>query len=92
MYVIYCPSLLIEDITQMWQDACHIWKYYIIKCYKILVIFAYTVISLTDNIQICWFVKKQGHTSYENIYQLLLLNVKNESNQWMSDSYADVKW
>ncbi len=22
----------------MWQNACHIWKYYIIKCYKMLVI------------------------------------------------------
>ncbi len=31
--------MLIEDITQMWQDACHIWKYHIIKCYKMLVIF-----------------------------------------------------
>ncbi len=27
-----------EDITQIWQDACHIWKYYIIMCYKMLVI------------------------------------------------------
>ncbi len=30
---------LIEDMAQMWQDACHIWKYYILKCYKMLVIF-----------------------------------------------------
>ncbi len=34
-----CPLVLIADITQMWQDACHIWKYYIKKCYKMLVIF-----------------------------------------------------
>ncbi len=25
----------------MWKDACHIWKYYIIKYYKMLVIFTY---------------------------------------------------
>ncbi len=36
-----CPLVLIEDITQMWQDACHIWKYYIIKYYKMLIIFTY---------------------------------------------------
>ncbi len=34
-----CPLVLIEDITLMSQDACHIWNYYIIKCYKMLVIF-----------------------------------------------------
>ncbi len=34
-----CPLVLIEGITQMWQDVCHIWKYYIIKCYKIRVTF-----------------------------------------------------
>ncbi len=34
-----CHLVLIEDITQMWKDACHIWKYYTIKCYNILVIF-----------------------------------------------------
>ncbi len=31
--------VLIEDIIQMWQDACHIWKYCIIKCYQMLVNF-----------------------------------------------------
>ncbi len=36
-----CPLVLIEDITQVWQEGCHIWKYYIIKCYKMLVIFTY---------------------------------------------------
>ncbi len=36
-----CPFVLIEDITQMWQDAYHICKYYIIKCYKMFVIFTY---------------------------------------------------
>ncbi len=25
----------------MLQDACHIWKYYIIKCYNMHVIFTY---------------------------------------------------
>ncbi len=35
------PLVLIEDITQMWQDACNIWKCYMIKCYKMLVIFTY---------------------------------------------------
>ncbi len=34
-----CPLVLTEDITQIWQYACHIWKYYIIKCDKMLVIF-----------------------------------------------------
>ncbi len=33
-----CSLVLTEDITQIWQDVCHIWKYYIIKCYKMLVI------------------------------------------------------
>ncbi len=37
----FFPLVLIEDISQMWQDACHIWKYYIIKYYKMLVIFTY---------------------------------------------------
>ncbi len=36
-----CPPVLIEDITQIWQDACHIWKYDSINCYKMLVIFTY---------------------------------------------------
>ncbi len=33
--------MLIENITKLWHDACHIWKYYIIKCYKLHVIFTY---------------------------------------------------
>ncbi len=38
----HCYTIvLMEDITEMWQDACHIWKYYIIKYYKMLVIFTY---------------------------------------------------
>ncbi len=58
-----CPPVLILDITLMWQDACHIGKYYIIKCCKMLVIYTdiitgirsflrkwdNTVIPLTDN-------------------------------------------
>ncbi len=36
-----CPLVLREDITQMWQDVSYIWKYYIIKCNKMLVIFTY---------------------------------------------------
>ncbi len=36
-----CHLVLIEDISQMWQVACHIWKYYIIKCYKMHVIVTY---------------------------------------------------
>ncbi len=36
-----CPLVLIVDMIQIWQDPCHIWKYYIIKCYKMLVIFTY---------------------------------------------------
>ncbi len=30
-----CPFVLIEDITQMWQDGCHIWNYYNMKCYNV---------------------------------------------------------
>ncbi len=36
-----CPLVLMQDITLMWQDACHIFKYYIIKCYKMFAIFTY---------------------------------------------------
>ncbi len=51
-----CHLFLIEDITQMWQDACHIWKYYIIKCYKSLVIFTYNgQIIFTKMTQYCYF-------------------------------------
>ncbi len=36
-----CPVVFIEDITPIWQDVRHIWKYYIKKCNKMLVIFTY---------------------------------------------------
>ncbi len=59
-----CPLVLIEDITQMWQDAFHIWKYYIIKsCLSFVHIMTgirsflqkwhYTVITLTDYLSHC---------------------------------------
>ncbi len=43
-----CPLVLIENITQMWQEACHIGEYYIIKCYKILIIFTYNFMKMTQ--------------------------------------------
>ncbi len=36
-----CPPVLMDDITETWHDDCHIWKYYIITCYKMLAIFTY---------------------------------------------------
>ncbi len=52
-----CPLKLIEDITEMWQDACHIWKHYITKCYKMLVMFTYNerhYVSFTKITQHCY--------------------------------------